>query len=432
MDVAGDGEYVSLDVEAWEDFLESRFKRLSVIIDPGSLNPPPSPDEAPAAASADAEKVEGDPASGAAVEQPGEPAAADTTKDEGVNSRREVSFQTSAETKGPGEDAGEAEGSGAQEALGKGDAGEGDLAGRGEERGEMERKEEAGAEAEPSPGVSTEGGEVVAPGGEEGAMEKEAGEGQVREGAEEPPPLGTASQEVQAGGVGPPPAEEAEAGGHRSCAVIVTPAGSAREAALATTTPAVPSAGEQGASTSIAAEMPALQPGLGLMLRGGSSGSLAGAADEVGSPVRSTGGRGFSSPGSMGGDVGAAWSPPEADGGDDDDLGTHRSEGSRRVGSRRSRKMPPGDGAGSGEGGQGGEAEKTRGKELGSEDTGTAGVSGGSTGREKKGRRGREGMISGLFQLPSGFFCCCFERHPGRSSTVAVRVSKRRRDWCGF
>lgn len=29
----GDGEYVSLDVEAWEDFLESRFKRLSVTID---------------------------------------------------------------------------------------------------------------------------------------------------------------------------------------------------------------------------------------------------------------------------------------------------------------------------------------------------------------------------------------------------------------
>ncbi|CAN0092289.1 unnamed protein product, partial [Sphacelaria rigidula] len=33
----GDGEYVSLDVEAWEDFLESRFKRLSVTIDPETL-----------------------------------------------------------------------------------------------------------------------------------------------------------------------------------------------------------------------------------------------------------------------------------------------------------------------------------------------------------------------------------------------------------
>lgn len=29
----GDGEYVSLDIEAWEDFLDSRFKRLSVKID---------------------------------------------------------------------------------------------------------------------------------------------------------------------------------------------------------------------------------------------------------------------------------------------------------------------------------------------------------------------------------------------------------------
>lgn len=38
MDVGGgDGEYVSLDIEAWEDFLESRFKRLSVTIDPEAL-----------------------------------------------------------------------------------------------------------------------------------------------------------------------------------------------------------------------------------------------------------------------------------------------------------------------------------------------------------------------------------------------------------
>lgn len=34
----GEGEYVSLDVEAWEDFLESRFKRLSVVVDPDTLS----------------------------------------------------------------------------------------------------------------------------------------------------------------------------------------------------------------------------------------------------------------------------------------------------------------------------------------------------------------------------------------------------------
>lgn len=31
----GEGDYVSLDAEAWDDFLESRFKRLSVSLDPG-------------------------------------------------------------------------------------------------------------------------------------------------------------------------------------------------------------------------------------------------------------------------------------------------------------------------------------------------------------------------------------------------------------
>ena len=30
----GEGDYVSLDAEAWDDFLESRFKRLSVSLDP--------------------------------------------------------------------------------------------------------------------------------------------------------------------------------------------------------------------------------------------------------------------------------------------------------------------------------------------------------------------------------------------------------------
>ena len=50
MDVGGgEGEYVSLDVEAWDYFLDCRFKRLSVTLDPvvaqSKTDPAPEPEE---------------------------------------------------------------------------------------------------------------------------------------------------------------------------------------------------------------------------------------------------------------------------------------------------------------------------------------------------------------------------------------------------
>lgn len=79
MDVGGgDGEYVSLDIEAWEDFLESRFKRLSVKIDdPVVREAAPKHDSAAAEYKGKEKEGEGGEGGSASPEGDGTPAGED-------------------------------------------------------------------------------------------------------------------------------------------------------------------------------------------------------------------------------------------------------------------------------------------------------------------------------------------------------------------
>lgn len=83
----GEGDYVSLDAEAWDDFLESRFKRLSVSLDPDRGAPTTSATATPAAG-AGSKDPDADADAAAAVAD-GSAAAASVTSTSGKGGGKE-------------------------------------------------------------------------------------------------------------------------------------------------------------------------------------------------------------------------------------------------------------------------------------------------------------------------------------------------------